>query len=78
MNMLLLWMVVIIDLKKKAKKEETQQNAQQTQGPEYFDSFNTPSSKHKLQQALKSQLNFSLVVFGEGREMHRNNFDKST
>ena len=32
---------------------------------EYFDSFNTFSSKQKLQQALKSWSNFSLVLFGQ-------------
>ena len=35
--------------------------AQQTQGIEYFDSFNIFGSKQKLQQALKSWSNFSLV-----------------
>ena len=34
--------------------------AQRTQGIEYFDSFNTFTSKQKLQQALKSWWTFSL------------------
>ena len=60
--------------------------AQQTQGIQYFDSFNTFSSKQKQkhQQALKSYSNFSLVLFGKGREIYRtnltnlhNNFNKS-
>ena len=45
--------------------------AQQTQGIEYFDSFDTFSSKQKLQQALKSWSNLSLALFGKGRGMHR-------
>ena len=44
--------------------------AQQTQGIEYFDSFDTFSSKQKLQQALKSLSNLSLAFFGKGRGMH--------
>ena len=65
-------------------KVKTLPNAQRTQGIEYFESFNTFDSKQKLQQALKSWPNFSLVLFGKGRELHgttltypRNNFKKS-
>ena len=53
-------------------------------GIDYFDSFNAISSKQKLQQALKSWSNFSVVLFGKRREMRRttltnprNNFNKS-
>ena len=45
--------------------------AQRTQGIEYFDSFNTFTSKQKLQQALKSWSTFSLVLFGKGQKIHR-------
>ena len=46
--------------------------AQQTQGIEYFDSFNTFCSKQKLQHALKSWSNLSLALFfGKGRGMQR-------
>ena len=45
----------------------TLQKAQQTQDIVYFDSFNTFSSKQKLQQTLKSWSNFSSVLFGKGR-----------
>ena len=38
---------------------------------EYCDSFNTFSSKQKLQQALNSWSNFSLVLSGKGREIQR-------
>ena len=38
-------------------------------GIECFDSFNTFSSKQKLQQTLKSWSNFILVLFGKGREI---------
>ena len=38
---------------------------------EYFDSFNTFSSKQKLQQALKSWSKFSLALFCKGGEIHR-------
>ena len=51
--------------------DKTLPKALRTQGSEYFDSFNNFSSKQKLQQALKSLSNFSLVLFGKGREMHR-------
>ena len=51
-------------------------------GIDYFDSLF--SSKQKLQQALKSWKNFSVVLFGKGREIRRttltnprNNFNKS-
>ena len=37
-------------------------------GPEYSDSFNDFVSKQKLQQALKYWSNFSLVLFGKGRQ----------
>ena len=37
----------------------------------YFDSFSTFRSKQKLQQALKSCSNFSLVLFSQGREKYR-------
>ena len=50
---------------------KTLPKAQGTQGKEYFDSFNTFSSKQKLQQALNSRSNFSLVLFGKGREILR-------
>ena len=49
---------------------KTWKKAQRIQGIEYFDSFNTSSSKQKLQQALKSYSNFNLVLFGKGREIH--------
>ena len=44
---------------------------QRTQVIEYFESFNTFSSKQKLQQALKSWSNFTLFLFGKGLEIHR-------
>ena len=47
---------------------QTLPNAQRTQGIQYFDSFNTFSSKQKLQQALKSWSTLSLALFGKGRE----------
>ena len=47
-------------------------NVQRTQGIEYFDPFDTCSRKQKLQQVLS---NFSLVLFGKGRETC-NNFGK--
>ena len=50
---------------------KTLPKAQRTLGIEYFDSFNTSSSKQKFQQALKSWSNFSLVLFGREREIHR-------
>ena len=50
---------------------KTLPKAQRTQGIEYFDSFNNFISKQKLQQALKSWSNFSLVLFGKGREIHK-------
>ena len=61
--------------------KKTLLNARQTQGIEYFDSFDTFSSKQKLQQALKSWWNFSFVLFGKGRERttltnQHNNFKK--
>ena len=54
-------------------KIKTLPKAQRAQGIEYCDSFNTFSSKQKLQQALKSLSNFSLVLFGKrkGREIPR-------
>ena len=52
-------------------QHETLPKAQRTQGIEYFDSFNTFSSKQKLQQALKSWSNFSLFLFGKGPEIHK-------
>ena len=51
------------------KSKKTLPKAQRTQYIEYFDSFNTFSSKQKLQQALGSWPNFSLVLFGKGREI---------
>ena len=54
---------------KRCWKKKTLPTEQRTQGIEYFDSFNTFSSKQKLQQALKSWSNFSLVLFGKGREI---------
>ena len=45
--------------------------AQRTQSSEYFDSFNTFSSKQKLQQGLKSWSNFGLVLFGKGHDIRR-------
>ena len=45
--------------------------AQQTQGIEYFDSFDTFCSKQRLQHALKSWSNLSLALFGKGRGMQR-------
>ena len=45
--------------------------AQRAQGIEYFDLFNILSSIQKLQQALKSWSNFSLVCLAKGdRKMH--------
>ena len=49
---------------------QTLPKTQSTRGIEYFDSFNSFGSKQKLQQALKSWSNFSLVLFGKGREIH--------
>ena len=58
--------------------------AQQAQGIEYFDSFNTFGSEQQLQQALKSWSNISLVLFDKGQEIRRttwtnpcSHFDKS-
>ena len=58
--------------------------AHRTQGIQYFDSFNNFSLKQKLQQALQSQSNLSLVLFGKERGKHRptltnplTNIDKS-
>ena len=56
---------------------------QQTHGIKNFDSFNNFISKQKLQKALKSWSNVSLVLFAKGQEKHKtknpcNNFDKST
>ena len=63
---------------------QTLPKAQRTQGIQYFDSFNTFSSKQKHKQALKSWSNFSLVLFGKEQEIYRttltnlcNNFYKS-
>ena len=64
---------------------KTLPKAQGIGGNEYFDSFNTFSLKQKPQQGLKSLSNFSLVLFGKGREIQRTtfpfnpfiNFDKS-
>ena len=50
--------------------QKTLLKAQRTQGIEYFDSFNTFSSKQKLQQALKSWSNFRLVCSAK-EEIHR-------
>ena len=52
-------------------EEKNLPKAQRTQGIEYFDSLNTANLKQKLQQALKSWSNFSLVLFGKEREKHR-------
>ena len=66
-------------LKKRRKKREFfLPKAQRTQCIECFNSFNTLISKQKLQQALKSWSNFSLILFGKGLEIHRKNFEKST
>ena len=46
--------------------EYTLPKAQQAQGIESFDLFNTFSSKQKLLQALSSWSNFSLVLFVKG------------
>ena len=43
--------------------------AKWTWGIEYFDQFNTFTSKQKLQLALKSWSNSSLVLFGKGRKV---------
>ena len=56
---------------------KTLPKAQQTQGIEYFDSLNTFSLKQKLKQALQFWSNFSLVLFGKGRELNAYNYDKS-
>ena len=63
---------------------QTLPKTQRTQGIQYFDSFNTFSSKQKHQQALKSWSNFSLVLFGKEQEIYRttltnlcNNYNKS-
>ena len=50
---------------------ETLPKSQRTHGIKYFYSFNTLSSKHMLQQALISWSNLTLVLFGNGREIHR-------
>ena len=50
---------------------KTLPKAQQIQGIEYVDSFNTLSSKQRLQQALKYWLNFSRDLFGQGQEIQR-------
>ena len=42
--------------------------AQETQGIEHFDSFNTVSEKEKLRQALKSFSNFSLFCLVKGEK----------
>ena len=57
---------------------KTLPNAQRTHDIQYFDSFNTFSSKQKLQKTLKSLPYFSFVLFGKGRARNTwNNFDKS-
>ena len=43
-------------------------NAQQTQGIENFDSFNTFDSKQKLQQALEAWSNFSFLFLTKGEK----------
>ena len=48
---------------------QTLPNTKRTQGIEYFDSFNTFSSKQKLQKALKSQSNLGLILLGKGQEI---------
>ena len=65
---------------------KTLPKAQRAQGIEYFDLFNTFSSKQKLWHALKSWSNFSLVFFGKEQiwQIHEttltnpcSNFEKS-
>ena len=65
-------------------ERETFQKAQRTQRIKYFDSFNTFIPKQKLQQALKSWSNFSLVCLAKSDwKMHttltnpRSNSNKS-
>ena len=48
--------------------------AHRTQGIAYFDSFNTFSSKQKLQKALKSWSNFGSVLFGKATRPLRKSF----
>ena len=76
--------LLFIPLMSLGRERETFPKAQRTQGIEYFDSFNTSSPKQKLQQALKSRCNFSLVCLAKGdRKMHttltnpRSNSNKS-
>ena len=64
--------------------KKTLPKAQLTQGIEGVDSINIFRSKQKLQQALHSWSNFSLVLLGKEREMRRttltnpcSNFEKS-
>ena len=52
-----------------AKHAKTLAKAQCTQGIEYFDSINNFRSEQKLQQALNSWSNFSLVLYNKGREI---------
>ena len=56
---------------KDKKRKKILPKVQRTQYIQYFNSFNTFISKQKLQQALKSWSNFSLVLFGKGQEIHR-------
>ena len=52
-------------------QQQTLRKEQQAQGIENIDSFNTFSSKQKLQKALKSWSNFSLDLFGKGQEIYK-------
>ena len=75
-------MLILTQFKRNMKYESINQNkhvrnsttnfpkAQQTQGNEFFDFFSSFDSKQKLQQALKSWSNFSLALFGKGRDIH--------
>ena len=58
-------------------REKTFPKVRWIQGIKYFDSFNNFSSKQNLQQALKSQSNFSLVLFGKRQEIHKTAIEKS-
>ena len=51
------------------KTRKTLLQAQRTQGIEYFDSFNTFSSKQKLQQALESWSNLSLLFWQRAKSI---------
>ena len=59
--------------KRKRQSQTPGQNIRQNKGIECFDSCNTFRLKQKLQRALKSWSNFSLVLFGKRQEIHRLN-----